>query len=193
MDAGKVGRRVTRLMEEKGMTPDELARRAQLEKSTVRSVTEEEVYPSLGPLLKIARALGVRLGTFLDDQVSRDPLIIRKADRKGELSMLRAGERPVASRFYSLGRGKTDRHMEPFFVELLPEPDSESETDRTLSSHEGEEFIVVVSGRVAVIHGRDTHHLEPGDSIYYNSIVPHHVGCAGKETAEIYAVLYFPE
>jgi len=193
MDAGKVGRRVTRLMKEKGMTAAELARRAQLERSTLRSVTEEEVYPSLGPLLKIARALGVRLGTFLDDQVSRDPLIIRKAERKGELSMLRAKERPVDARFYSLGRGKTDRHMEPFFVELLPPSASGSKADNKLSSHEGEEFIVVVSGKVEVIYGRDTHHLEPGDSIYYNSIVPHHVGCAEEEPADIYAVLYFPE
>ncbi|MFA7165645.1 MAG: DNA-binding protein, partial [Desulfoplanes sp.] len=31
------------------------------------------------------------------------------------------------------------------------------------------------------------------DSAYYNSIVPHHVGSAGGEPAEIYAVLYFPE
>ncbi|MFP4348678.1 MAG: helix-turn-helix domain-containing protein [Thermodesulfobacteriota bacterium] len=193
MDAGKVGRRVTKLMEEKGMTPDELARRAQLEPSTVQSVTENEVYPSLGPLLKIARALGVRLGTFLDDQVSRDPLIIRKSERKGDLSMLRAKRRPVDARFFSLGRGKTDRHMEPFFVELPPESAFEPETDKKLSSHEGEEFIVIVSGTVEVIYGRETHVLEPGDSIYYNSIVPHHVGCAGEQTAEIYAVLYFPE
>jgi quercetin dioxygenase-like cupin family protein len=35
--------------------------------------------------------------------------------------------------------------------------------------------------------------LHPGDSIYYNSVVPHYVSCAGEEKATIYAVLYFPD
>jgi quercetin dioxygenase-like cupin family protein len=92
-------------------------------------------------------------------------------------------------RFHSLGRGKTDRHMEPFYVELLPES---AEAPR-LSSHEGEEWFVVEAGQVEVIYGRDTYRLTVGDSIYYNSVVPHWVSCAGPEPAAIYAVLYIPE
>lgn len=103
--------------------------------------------------------------------------------------MLRAKNEPVALKFYSLGRGKSDRHMEPFFIEIFPE----SAKEKKLSFHEGEEFIVVVSGKVEVIYGQETHVLEPGDSIYYNSVVPHHVGCFGEAPASIYAVLYFPE
>lgn len=74
-------------------------------------------------------------------------------------------------------------------MKLLPE----SGQDKTLSSHEGEEFIAVVSGKVELIYGKETTILEPGDTTYYNSILPHHVGAAGDEPAEIYAVLYFPE
>ncbi len=79
--------------------------------------------------------------------------------------------------------------MEPFFVEIMPE----SAKQKTLSSHEGEEFIVLVSGAVEVIYGNETYELKAGDSIYYNSIVPHYVSCAGEEKAEIYAVIYIPE
>jgi len=140
-------------------------------------------------LLKIARALGVRLGTLLDDQVSEDPLVIRRNERKEKLSMLREKESPTSMKFYSLGVGKTDRHMEPFFVELLPE----SSRSQQLSSHEGEEFIVVYSGRIEVVCGDSSYELEAGDSIYYNSIVPHYVSCRGRHTASIYAVLYIPE
>jgi quercetin dioxygenase-like cupin family protein len=46
---------------------------------------------------------------------------------------------------------------------------------------------------VKVVYGKETHRLEPGDSIYYNSIVPHHVGTLDDTTAAIYAVLYIPE
>ena len=185
----KVGQRIKKYMEQRGASLEELAERTGLEAGFLRSVQEDDVYPSLGPLLKIARALGVRLGTFLDDQISEDPLIINKDQRKEELSMLRAKNEPVALKFYSLGRGKSDRHMEPFFIEIFPE----SAKEKKLSFHEGEEFIVVVSGKVEVIYGQETHLLETGDSIYYNSVVPHHVGCFGEEPASIYAVLYFPE
>jgi len=189
MQTSKVGPRMARYMAQNELFIEDLAERTGLSTALLTSIRDDEVYPSLGPLVKIARALGVRLGTFLDDQGSVDPLVVRRSERKKALSTLRAKDKPVETKFYSLGRGKTDRHMEPFFVELLPEYAQEGER----SSHEGEEFIVVVEGKVAVVYGRETYRLEVGDSIYYNSIVPHHVGCADEAPAAIYAVLYIPE
>lgn len=170
------------------MSLQELARRTGLDIDRLTSIVQEDVYPSLGPLLNIARALDVRLGTFFDDQIDADPLVVRRQDRKPELSLLRGKDKPAALKFYSLGNGKRDRHMEPFYVELLPE----SERAQDLSSHEGEEFIVVYAGRVEVTYGSAIYVLEAGDSIYYNSIVPHCVGCKGAQPAAIYAVLTIP-
>ncbi len=184
----KVGTRIRRFREGKEMTRDALAERTGFDPEFIRAIEEEDTYPSLGPLLKIARVLGVRLGTFLDDQLVRDPLIVRRGDRREELSMLKGKDKPAALKFHSLGRGKSDRHMEPFYIEILPE----SAHDKKLSSHEGEEFIVVLSGEIEVIYGQETHTLEAGDSIYYNSVVPHYVSARGT-VAEIYAVLYIPE
>lgn len=185
----KVGARITKYMAQNDITIETLGERTGLSTALLTGIRDEDVYPALGPLVKISRALGVRLGTFLDDQVSVDPLIVRQSERQNALSTLRAKDQPVATRFYALGRGKIDRHMEPFFVELLPESANDTEHSR----HEGEEFIVVVAGQVEVIYGKDVHILNVGDSIYYNSIVPHHVGCGGKTPAAIYAVLYIPE
>ncbi len=183
-----IGTRVKKLRQAQEISLEELASRTDLSLSFLTSLEEDDIYPSLGPLLKISRALGLRLGTFMDDKVSRDPLIVRLQEREEELHMIRGKDHPVALRFYSLGKGKNDRHMEPFFIQILPE----SAKGKDLSSHEGEEFIVVISGRVEIIYGEQTHVLEPGDSIYYNSIIPHHVSCFGDEPAEIYAVLYLP-
>ncbi len=188
MKSDKVGQRIKTFMDQKNIDLAGLGERTELSVDFLTSVIEDNVYPSLGPLLKIARALDVRLGTFLDDQLSQDPLVIRQAERKSELSMLRGKDKPVDLKFYSLGRGKSDRHMEPFFVELLPE----SAEEKQFSSHEGEEFIVVHSGQVEIIYGDETYTLDAGDSAYYNSIVPHCVSCKGAEQAAIYAVLYIP-
>lgn len=189
MNSEKIGTRVRKYREQKSLTVSELASRTGLDDAFLEAVEEHNVYPSLGPLLKIARALGLRLGTFLDDQEVGDPLIVRVGERKEELSMLKGKDKPVTLRFHSLGRGKGDRHMEPFYIEILPE----SARDKKLSAHEGEEFIVVLSGEVEVIYGQETHVLKAGDSIYYNSVVPHYVSSIGSRKAEIYAVLYFPE
>jgi transcriptional regulator with XRE-family HTH domain len=189
MKTGKVGQRIKAFMDKKEMDISRLAEHSELSADFLKSVVEDNVYPSLGPLLKIARALDVRLGTFLDDQFSDDPLIMRQEDRKSELSMLRGKDKPIELKFYSLGKGKSDRRMEPFYVELLPE----SAEDKNLSSHEGEEFIVVHHGTVEVVYGDQTYTLAAGDSIYYNSIVPHYVSCKGEQNASIYAVLYIPE
>jgi transcriptional regulator with XRE-family HTH domain len=189
MKTDQIGHRVQQLMTQRKITAETLVERTGLDPKFVSGLLEDNVYPSLGPLLKIARALGVRLGTFLDDKISEDPLVIRRTERKQKLSMIREKESPTSMKFYSLGVGKTDRHMEPFFVELLPE----SSRSQQLSSHEGEEFIVVYSGQIEVVYGQKTYALEAGDSIYYNSIVPHYVSCHGRHTAAIYAVLFIPE
>ncbi|KAB1439039.1 cupin domain-containing protein [Pseudodesulfovibrio senegalensis] len=184
----KIGKRIRTFREKQDLTLEAMAERTGLGIDFLKAVEEEGMYPSLGPLLKIARALGVRLGTFLDDQVSRDPLVVRLDERQEELTM-HGGDHAAAFRYFPLGQGKSDRHMEPFFIEILPE----SGKDKSLSSHEGEEFILVKSGQLSVTYGREETILEAGDSIYYNSIVPHNVSAAGDEKCEIYAVLYFPE
>ncbi|CCH49816.1 helix-turn-helix domain-containing protein [Pseudodesulfovibrio piezophilus] len=183
-----IGKRIQSYREKQNLSIEDLASRTVLPEEFIRAIEEEDMYPSLRPLVKLARALGVRLGTFLDDQVSSDPLIVRLAERQEELTMHPDGKEPGVV-FHSLGRGKTDRHMEPFFIELLPE----SCKDESLSSHEGEEFIVVQSGQVRIKYGQEESILCAGDSVYFNSIVPHNVACGGEEKAEIYAVLYFPE
>ncbi|BDQ38364.1 DNA-binding protein [Pseudodesulfovibrio nedwellii] len=183
-----VGKRIQSYREKQNLTIEDLANRTTLSEEFIRAVEDEDMYPSLQPLVKLARALGVRLGTFMDDHVSRDPLITRLDERTEELVMHPAGKEP-GLKFHSLGKGKTDRHMEPFFIELMPE----SAKDEHLSSHEGEEFIIVHSGKVRIKYGQEETILEKGDSSYFNSVVPHNVACAGDEMAEIYAVLYFPE
>ena len=78
--------------------------------------------------------------------------------------------------------------MEPFIIDVEPT----EETSYMLSSHEGEEFIYVMEGVVEVAYGKKHHVIEAGDSIYYDSIVPHHVHGYNGQAAKILAVVYTP-
>jgi transcriptional regulator with XRE-family HTH domain len=181
----KVGTRVRTFRERLGMSIDDLAKNAGVETSLLCKVENGEVYPPLGVMVKISRALGQRLGTFMDDQVRDDPVIVRATERQEETVAHKEGGEGQYH-YYPLGKGKTDRHMEPLFIVIEPNH------ERLTSSHEGEELVIVVRGEVELIYGRSTFVLKAGDSMYYNSIVPHHLGSANDEKAEIYAVVYTP-
>lgn len=184
----KVGERMKKLRELKDFSLDDVARHAGLDEETVAGLEGGAIMPSLAHLTRVSRALGVRLGTFLDDQVSEDPLVMRIEERQSDA--VPAASRPGADSlvFHSLGRGKTDRHMEPFYVEILPVLEDEV----VASTHEGEEFIVVLSGRIGLEYGEKRVELKEGDSVYYNSVVPHRVMALDGRKAGIYAVVYAP-
>ena len=78
---------------------------------------------------------------------------------------------------------------EPFLIDVAP---SEDGVDFVLSTHEGEEFIYVLEGILEINYGKNTYILEEGDSIYYDSIVAHHVHAAADNTAKILGVIYTP-
>lgn len=187
MESGKIGVRIRNYREGKGLSIEEMADQAGLAPDFVEAVESGRAAPALGAMVKISRVLGVRLGTFVDDEITQDPFITRAAERKPESAILASGGMGPEMTYHHLGKGKGDRHMEPFYVLLEPEGD-----EPELSSHEGEEFIVVVSGEVVLRYGAETSVLGPGDTMYFNSVVPHHVGAKGPGTAEIYAALYIP-
>lgn len=49
-------------------------------------------------------------------------------------------------------KSKSNRHMEPFFINIAPAPANEYE----MSSHEGEEFIIVANGEIEINYGNET-------------------------------------
>lgn len=181
----KIGTRIRTWREERNISREQLADLADLSLSFITALEDEDLYPSIGPLQKVARALGVRLGTFMDDQVTKDPIIIRGNERTEDLTMQIAKGKTASYHYHSLGKGKSDRNIEPFLIEIAPE------VDDSTSSHQGEEFMFVLEGTLRVVYGKQEYLLKPGDSVYYNSIVPHYVGAQGGVT-KILAVIYYP-
>ncbi len=188
MSASKIGPRIRKFREAKEMSREQLAEISGLDVDFIRVLEEESVYPTIGPLQKIAHALQIRMGTFMDDVNCKDPIIVTKSKREADLVMHHSLGRMPSYKYYSLGKGKIDRNMEPFYIEVEPE----AEEDIKLSSHQGEEFIIVHKGKLLVIYGKERSILEKGDTVYYNSIVPHYVGAYGEEPCAIYAVIYHP-
>lgn len=186
--AHSIGSRIRAFREEREVDLDTLAQNTGLTKEYLEKLETDAIYPCIGPLQKVARALGVRLGTFLDDQFTKDPVVSHISNQSEADEALHTGRIPRPSyTYHALGKGKNDRNMEPFHVRISPDTN-----ERKTTSHQGEEFILVLKGELLVVYGRESFLLKSGETIYYNSIVPHYVGAAGNEPVEILAVTYNP-
>lgn len=190
MDTTKlVGEKIRSLRESKSISREELSERSGLSIEQIERIENNIDLPSLAPLIKIARVIGVHLGTFLDEHPEAGPVICRGVEDDNAISF---SNNAIQSRrhmqYHALARSKAGRHMEPFIIDVAPTDDN----DFVLSTHEGEEFIYVLEGTMEISYGQDTCLLNPGDSIYYDSVVPHHVHAYQGKAARILAVVYTP-
>jgi transcriptional regulator with XRE-family HTH domain len=186
-----VGAKIKGLRETKNLSIDVIAERSGLTVEQIESIENDVNLPSLGPLIKIARALGVRLGTFMDDNDALGPIVCRAEDREKDSSISFSNGATDARKhmeYHPLAQQKAGRHMEPFVIDINPEENPNFQ----LSDHESEEFIYVMQGEVEIVYGKETYTLKEGDSIFYDSIVKHHVHGAPGKSAKILAVVYIP-
>ena len=186
-----VGSKIKGLRESKNLTVEEIAESSGLSVEQINSIENDQNLPSLGPLIKIARALGVRLGTFMDDNDSLGPVVTRAADREKDNSISFSNGATEARKhmeYHPLAQQKAGRHMEPFIIDINPTENLEYK----LSALEGEEFIYVMEGEIELVYGKDKYALKQGDSIYYDSIVKHHLHGAEGKSAKILALIYIP-
>jgi len=189
------GQRITELRKTYSVSRETLAERSGISVEMIAKIEDEGHIPDLAPLIKISRALGVRLGTLLDDHEELGPVITRSGETAGSerfktglpetiISTSAQGHHGLS--FKALAAAKNGRHMEPFIVDI--EPDAVQEK----STHEGEEFIHVLEGSLRLEYGTVTETLKAGDSVYYDSIVPHRVISADSNPVKILAVIYTP-
>ena len=176
----KLGRKITTLREAHHLTCQDLADRCGCDVTVIEKLEAGEVPPSLAPLIKLTRALGVRLGTLMDDDETYGPAYI-STDQMEEVERVKSLQTAKDAgdlSYFSLAAGKPSRHIDPFIITVDPS----GETSHKLVGHEGEEWL----------YGKELFVLHPGESIYYDSIVPHEVRAHDGQKAKFLAVVYTP-
>jgi quercetin dioxygenase-like cupin family protein len=90
----------------------------------------------------------------------------------------------VAYRFEALDYPATERKFNSYYAEFFP---AGPESLRP-HSHAGVEFIYVLAGTLSVHLDTDEHVIETGDSIYFDSTVPHAYRRSGGKTCSAIVV-----
>ncbi len=182
--AGAIGSRVRaeRLRQRIGVR--ELARRVGVSPSLISQVELGRASPSVGTLYGIVNVLGLSLDKLLlehgggADAARSDPPELDPVVRRGEGQVIRLASGVVWERLTPPSPQDVD------FVSVVYEPGGESCPEDSLMRHSGSEYGHVLTGRLGVTVGFDTHELGPGDSISFESTMPHRLFNAGAKRVE---------
>lgn len=158
--------RALRLKKKMGLV--ELGRHTGLSAAMLSKVERGKLFPTLPTLLRIALVFSVGLEYFFfDDQRRHIVAIVRRADRK------RFPERPdgrdISFHFESLDFAAVERKLNAYYAEFESLPAGKARKHQ----HSGVEFLSVLRGKLEIHIGPDEHILEAGDSIYFDSSLPH--------------------
>ncbi len=177
----QIGERLKGLRESLELSVEEVAKASNI------SVEEYEEYEagkhdiSVSALNHIAQAFDIGLSVLMFGEEPKMNAYFVTRKGKGL-----AVERVKAYQYQSLGAGFIDKKAQPFIVTVEPKTD---QTPIYLNTHEGQEFNMVLEGRLQLrISGKDLI-LEEGDSIYFDSSKPHGMMALDNKPVKFLAVI----
>lgn len=180
-----IGEKVKHLRARKGLSIEEVSRYSGLDAATISGIEDQSISPPLGQIVSLANAFRISLGELFGDSADAPFCITRCNDKTTATRFGSTGGKSGHYSYESLGHKKQNRQMEPFLVTLTP-----SAEPAEPNQHIGEEILFVLEGQVEVSLAGHTDILNPGDSIYYDSNLPHVVSCHGDTPAKLFAVIY---
>ncbi len=182
-----VGASLRERREELGLSLRELARRLEVSPSLVSQIETGKIQPSVRTLYAMVSELGLSLDEIFvlgGAGGAPAPASPGRAARAGA-SVQRAGDR----RAIELESGVRWERLTAWneedveFMEAIYEVGGASSPDGKLVRHSGREFGLVLSGTLGVAVGFEEHVLGPGDSIAFDSSIPHRLHNDGDEVA----------
>lgn len=177
----QIAERLAGLRDALDITPQEIAGVCNLSTEEYLLLESGTVDISVSVLHQISQAYGVELTTLMfGDEPKMSTYFVT---RKGRGI---AVERTKAYKYQSLAAGFAGRKADPFLVTVHPKPEDEPVY---LNSHPGQEYNLILSGRMLLqINNKDLI-LEEGDSIYFNSEQPHGMKALDGEKVSFLAII----
>ena len=182
-----LGEKIKTLRQRRGMFLQQMADQSSLSKPLLSQIESEVVAPPVATLLKISKALNVNSGYFFQAEESgKRAVIVRKNERKQVFRRIHEDASKVGYYYEALAYPKVDKHMEPFQVQF----EVKKKEDLLFFTHKGEEFVFVLEGQLEFNYENETFLLEAGDSLYFDSSLPHAFRAMGRKKALAIDVIY---
>lgn len=165
-----VGPRLRQLRLEREATLTDLAEETGISVSTLSRLESGQRKPTLELLLPLARAHRVALDELVDAPETGDPRVRSKPVVRHGRTFISLTRRPGGLQSYKM---------------VMPVDDAPAPSLRT---HEGYEWLYVLSGKVRLLLGTRDLTLGPGEVVEFDTRTPHWIGNPGPTPAEVLAI-----
>lgn len=180
----KFGEKIRFIREKKKQTLKEVAEKAGVSESLMSQIERNKISPAIDTLLRIADVLEIDFEyLFRDYRQKRKINLVRASER----SEHRIGD--VYFEQLSKTPGQGQHEMEAYIMEIAPGGESKSEE----YGHPGKELGVIMSGNGTFYIGDEEHLLTEGDSVSFDSDVPHRLVNTGKLPLKAFWVITPPK
>jgi transcriptional regulator with XRE-family HTH domain len=191
-----LGQKLRAERERQGIALRELARRLGVSPSLISQIERGLVTPSVGTLWSVTTELGL----VMDELFRIAEQSVPPPEQKAEASVERAGSHILRAhdrKRIRLAGGVEWQRLTPQaddeveFLYVTYGPEAQSCPEDSLFRHGGKEYAYILSGRLGVQIGFERYELGPGDSLSFNSQIPHRLWAVGNEPAvAIWAVVH---
>jgi len=183
LDGYHVGEKLRHLRVRRQMGLVELSRHTGLSPALLSKLEHGRLYPTLPTLARIALVFSVGLDYFFsDEREKRTFALVREKER------LRFPESPElepgAFDFESLDFLATDRKFSAYLADFHTVPPEQLHVHQ----HAGVEFIYILKGKLALKIGAGQETLDAGDSLYFDSQIPHGYSRVGNKACRAVVV-----
>lgn len=173
------GKRLRELRKSKGLSIAELSKRSEVSTGLISQIEREMVIPSVVSIWRLSQALDASINYFFDNDAPDDKVLIRRNEHRTVI--LHAG-----SSYYKLLGASSPEHLLDMTEITLKSGHAYEQTPIT---HDGEECGYVLKGQLTVALDGKEYVLEEGDSIYFNSSLPHkYINRGDEDCVSIWAM-----
>jgi transcriptional regulator with XRE-family HTH domain len=182
----ELGGRLKRYRLAAGLTLAELSEQSGFHKGYLSRIENGLKVPPIGSLARIASVLGIEAASLLTEESRAKPWHGVSVVRRDEKRTTVMGGSAFGYDYSALTDSTQGRALQPF---LFTFPDKVDKF--VFFEHEGEEVLHVLTGRVEWQVGVDKFILEPGDTLHFDSRIPHR-GHSLSGSATALVVMYAP-
>jgi transcriptional regulator with XRE-family HTH domain len=177
--------RLIAIRKQRKLSLDDIAEGSGLSKSYLSKVERKQAVPSITTVVKVAKTLRVRVSELLGEPPPDNPiLVVRRSQGK---KFVDGGS--VINTHEALAAGRATKLMEPFLLRPPKSYDATTYDSDSVFSFPGEHFCFVVSGEIEIDFPDRIVRLEPGDSIYFDSEIPHRTRSMNEMPGEILVIV----
>lgn len=179
IDEKSFGTKMKQLRQFKKISFEHLANTTGYSQRYLKEIEEGMVIPPVSAVIQIAKALSIDSGSFLSAEEQE------ASEKRRRESFFK---RTQAYSYKTLTPDAETKHMKAFLVTIDPKQDHKMVEYR----HEGEEFIYILKGHVEVRVGENQNLLKKGESLHFNSGIPHKLRNLSDDEAKLIVVIFTP-